>query len=180
MRRDLGAVLVALALVAASASRAAAQAQALSSGSLLPTLEGESLSGKNVTLPAAGKVTLLVFTFSRKAGEAARAWADAFSRLGLSGPDSSSYRILVLGSVPRTFRGMVVGGIKKGIPAAQHDSTLQLFQDEELWKARLGVRSQDDPYLLILDRESKVRWLHSGACDVAGERSLAEQWKRLM
>jgi hypothetical protein len=174
-------VIVALALATAVASEGGQTAPALLPGSLLPAIEGESLTGKRINLPegAKGKIALLVFTFSRKAGQGARAWAEALEKLEDPEPNLASYRILVLEGVPRILRGLVIAGIKKGMPAALHGTTVKLFAQEDSWKVRLGVRSRDDPYLLILDRESQVRWLYAGACDDAGVRQLAEQLRGL-
>ena len=174
-------ILFALAVALAVANEPGQSALTLSPGSFLPSIEGESLSGKRITLPEedSGRISLLVFTFSRKAGYAARAWAEAFAKLEVSERDASSYRILVLGGVPRILRGLVIAGIKKGMPASLHDTTVKLFTDEDSWKARLGVRSPDEPHLLILDREGKVRWLYAGTCDDASVRLLAEQLRSL-
>jgi hypothetical protein len=171
----------ALVLVTVIANEAGQTTSALLPGSLLPAIEGESLTGKRINLPeqAKGKIALLVFTFSRKAGQGARACAEAFQKLEDPERNLAAYRILVLEGVPRLLRGLVIAGIKKGIPAPLHDSAVKLFAHEDSWKLRLGVRSRDDPYLLILDRESQVRWLYTGACDDAGVQQLVEQLKNL-
>jgi hypothetical protein len=153
----------------------------LSPGSPLPPLEGESLSGRRIALPesAKGRTAVLVFTFSRGAGQAAKGWADALARPEVTELEISSYRILVLAAVPRLLRGFVVAGVKKGVPPSLHDTTVKLFNDAESWKARLGVRSSVDPHLVIIDREANVRWLHAGPCDDAGVQRLVEQLRLL-
>ena len=173
MRRvALGAALTPVLALAQDASR---PASTVSPGARLPALEGETLSGKRLTLAgaSAGRATLLIFTFSRKGGESARPWTEAAA--GLGNPGLATYRILVLGGVPRLLRWLVVGGIEKGMPAVLHDTTVKLFADEDAWKARLGVRAEDDPHLVLLDTEGAIRWLHSGACDDAGRALLAER-----
>jgi hypothetical protein len=115
-----------------------------------------------------------VFTFSRKAGQAAAAWAQAFATMDAA-RDAASFRVLVLGGVPRILRGLVTAGIRRGMPASLHDTTLKLFTDEDAWRARLGVREDDDPHLVLLDRQSRVRWLYAGVCDEGSVRLLAEQ-----
>jgi hypothetical protein len=124
---------------------------------------------------AEGKVSLLVFTFSREAGQAARACTEAMARPEIRARGISEYRILVLGGLPRFLRKIVVAGIEKGMPASLRDATVKLFTDEEPWKARLGVRSDDDPHLVLVDGEGAVRWLYSGPCDDTGVRLLLEQ-----
>jgi hypothetical protein len=173
-------LVLALAVAMADASGQPAAAL-LAPGSALPPIEGESLSGKRIALPeeAKGRAAVLLFTFSRRAGDAARVWSEAIAKPDVADFEISSYRILVLGGIPRLLRGFVVAGIKKGMPPSLHHTTLKLFGDQESWKARLGVRSSDDPQLVILDREGSVRWLHAGPCDDDAVQRLVEQLRTL-
>src|SRR5262245_6485347 len=66
-----------LCLIAASKP---SKAQALQPGASLPQLQGTTLDGANIALPDAstGKVTLLIFSFSKAAGEQATVWNKRF------------------------------------------------------------------------------------------------------
>ena len=173
-----------LALVVALTTPVAADqsASAITLRSLLPRLEAETLSGRRIVLPedAKGRIGLLVFSFSRGAGDPARCWSETFARIGMPDADAASFGILMLGEVPRIIRGLVVAAIKRGMPAAVHDRTVKMFTDEDAWRARLGVQSADDPHLVLVDRAGRIRWLYSGACDGVGEQRLREQLSGLL
>jgi hypothetical protein len=92
-----------------------AAAQPLQPGSALPQIKGTSLEDREVTLPdaAAGKAALLIVTFSKAAGEHARAWNDRFVQDYPQDDKATSYSIAMLEDVPGLFRGMVRSGIKR-------------------------------------------------------------------
>src|SRR6476659_2620592 len=73
----------------------------------LPPLEGETLSGRKVSLPAAtgGRPALLIIGFSKASQSQTKAWSQrANGRL-------PCWSVAVLEDVPRLLRGMVARGI---------------------------------------------------------------------
>ena len=155
---------------------------AIATGTLLPRIEGESLSAKRVVLPdnLKGRIGLLVFSFSREAGTPARCWNETYARIGMADKDAAMFGVLMLADIPWLFRGLAVAGIKSGIPASLHDRTVKVFTDDDAWRARLGVKVTQLPHLVVIDRVSRIRWLYSAACDSAGEQLLREQLKGLL
>ena len=87
---------------------------------------------------------------------------------------------MILGDVPWLLRGLVVGGLKTGIPAALHDRTVKVFADDDPWRAGLGWQSASAAYLVLIDRAGRIRWLYAAACDGAGEQRLREQLRGLL
>lgn len=145
----------------------------LAVGAVVPRLEGETLSGERLAIPA--KTGVAVFTFSKKAGESAAACVGVLTaRDGTA--DFVSYRVLMLQGVPRLLRGLVVSGIKKGIPAPLHATTIKVFDSDQVWKERLDVRSTDLPHVVVFDTEGRLRAVRAGGCD---ESTLAWVRERL-
>ena len=136
----------------------------LKTGENLPVIQGETLEGKSYELPATSseKITFIVFSFSKKGGSVARKWVERFDKEFGSNPNGKSYSVMFLEGVPRLLRGMVSSGIKKGFPKSKHSQALLIYKDEKLWKERLGVLKEDDPYLALLDSSGKILWLHTG------------------
>ena len=151
-------------------------------GTVLPRLEGESLSAKKVVLPdnVKGRLGVLVFSFSREAGGPARCWTETYARIGFADADAAMFGVLMLSDIPWIFRGLAVSGIKSGIPAALHDRTVKVFADDDVWRTRLGVQATQTPHLVVVDRASCIRWQYSAPCDGAGEQRLREQLKTLL
>src|SRR4051794_23268716 len=83
----------------------------------LPPVEGETLSGKKITLPAAfaGQPTLMIVGFTHASQAQTKAWS---IRVRGRFP---AWSVAVLEDVPRLVRGMAVHGIKGGTPKDQYD-----------------------------------------------------------
>jgi hypothetical protein len=133
-------------------------------GDALPSLGGETLSGKQVELPgaSAGTVPVLVFSFTKAAGSDSRLWNQRLAKDFGSNSAVAIYRVAFLESAPKLFRGMAVSGMKSGVPEAQWERTLVVLKDEDAWKQRLGVSSNKHAYVVVLDGQGRVRWMSAG------------------
>jgi hypothetical protein len=144
-----------------------ASAQTLQPGTMIPQIKGATLEEQAIVLPDAvrGKVTLLVITFSKAAGELGRGWNDPFFKDYPQEDKVTSYAIAMLEDVPSLMRGMVRGGIKRGVPLSMRRRFLTVNQDENQWKQYVGLKNDKDPYLVLVDGNSQVQWIHHGAFD---------------
>lgn len=131
---------------------------------VLPQIKGTSLEDQEITLPdaAAGKVAFLIITFSKAAGERSREWSDRFFKDYPQDDKVTSYSIAMLEDVPALLRGMVRGGIKRGIPASMRRRFLTVVKGEGEWKRYVGMQDDKDAYLILLDGKSRVQWVHHG------------------
>jgi len=146
---------------------AVASAQTLQPGTMVPQIKGTTLEDQAIILPDAvrGKVTLLIITFSKAAGELGRAWSDPFFKDYPQDDKVTSYAIAMLEDVPSLMRGMVRGGIKRGVPLSMRRRFLTVNQDENQWKQYVGLKNDKYPYLILFDANSQVQWIHHGAFD---------------
>ena len=142
-------------------------AQTLQSGALLPQLQGTTLNDHEITLPDAssGKVTLLIITFSKAAGERAQEWNKRFFKDYPEDNQVTSYAVAMLEDVPSLFRGLARSGMKHGVPASVHSRFLIVTKNEATWKKYTGMLDDKDPYLLLLDKQAHLQWTHHGAFD---------------
>jgi hypothetical protein len=144
-------------------SAALLAAAAIQPGERFPQLTGKSLAGPEVTLPAAdmGSKRVVVFSFSKASGDDSRLWNEHLAKD--YGPNGVlRFRVIVLQSVPRLFRGMAVSGIKSGVPRGEWDRVILLYQDEQPWKERLRVSNDKYAYVVLVDGEGRVEWMGSG------------------
>jgi ATP10 protein len=148
----------------AFAASAGASAQNVGANAALPRLDGETLSGKKSVLPddAHGKIALLAIGFSRKGGDAARAWSNRFKKDFGVDPRFAVYPVAELEGAPRFVRGMIVGSMRQGTPTADRDRFVTLFQGTEELKRLVGFSTSDEAYLLLLDVNGTVRWRGHG------------------
>ncbi len=151
-----------------------APAQTLQPGATLPQIKGTTLDEQEIILPDAvtGKITLLIITFSKTGGERGRAWNDRFFKDYPQDPKVTSYAIAMLQDVPSLFRGMVRGGIKRGLPAFMRRRFLTVTKDEDDWKRYVGLQDDKDAYLILLDIKGWVQWSRHGQFDQAVYDSL--------
>ncbi len=143
----------------------------------LPKTEFETLAGSKLTLPAAaaGKTALLIVGFTHASGKPTGEWGKELAPDCRSHPRLVCYQIAVLQDAPRMFRGMIAGGIKRGIPKDQQDSFLILVHDEDTWKSLAGFANPDDAYLLLVDDRANIHWKTHGPPTAAALKSLREQ-----
>lgn len=124
----------------------------------MPKIEGESLAGHKVVLPdaAAGKVAVLIFGFSKASKFPTSAWASKLLADFGTRPDLEVYQLPVLEDVPRLIRGMVISGIKKGVPENRRDHFVPILQHEAELKQFVRYREADDAYLAVLSRAGNI------------------------
>ena len=132
----------------------------------IPTLSARTLGEKTVTLPEAfvGHITVLVVGFTRSSQSPCAAWGKRLTQ-ELTNSDVQLYQAAVLQDVPRLFRGMVISGIRKGVPASQHDRFLVLTERQDEWKKLAQFSEPDAAYVLLIDRAGKIVWITHRAAD---------------
>jgi len=162
-------LLATLALSATPALTLGAQSDSLRIGDHFPTLVGSSLSGKSIALPdtMSSRYTIVVFGFSRSAGDDARQWSE---RLASDSAVRARANVLVvaeLGGAPRLFRGLISAGIRKGTAPNDRDGTMILDRDDALWKRRLAVTETSRSYAVVIAPNGRSRWKSDCAFDEA-------------
>lgn len=137
----------------------------------IPTIQGETLSGQKVSLPAAAKgPALLIMGFTHASQTQTKAWC-ARAR-----DQFPTWSIAVLEDVPRLVRGMAVHGIKGGTPKDQYDHFVLVYHGEKELKAAAGIDKPDDAYLLVIDGTGAIRWRYHGPVTDAAVDELHKQF----
>jgi hypothetical protein len=127
----------------------------LKTGDVFPEFSGQTISGRAVILPEAGKQLVAIFSFSRAGGVDARSWRERADKV-------ESYGIIMLASVPRLLRGVVASGIQSGMPPDVRDRTILYYKEEAIWKQRLAVSDDKRAYVVLVDRSGRVLWTNPG------------------
>lgn len=156
-------------LAACLASLAAAQA--------FPTTQVESLAGQKLTIPQAfgGKPVILVWSFSKKAGEATRAWTDPLAKEGLP-----VWSAAMLEAAPRFVRPMIRSGMRKDMPDTQQQRSLLLYQGEKQWRQILKPPKDDAPLVVLLDAQGNVAWSYSGVYSAKALDEVRDRFKGMV
>ena len=142
-------------------------------GARMPAIEGESFAGQHVVLPdaAAGKVAVLVFGFTKASKSPTTAWANKLLADFGTHSEFVLYQLPVLEDVPRFVRGMVISGIKKGVPEDKRDHFVPILQKEAELKTLVHYNQADDAYVVVLSRSGNTFALShaSGPVDTSYE-----------
>jgi len=147
------------------AAQTQSAASGLSLGDILPDVSGQTPSGGSLRLSdiVAGKTSVVVFSFSKTAGKDARFWNDHLFKDYGSNRLVAGSTVIMLEAAPRLLRGIIVSELKRNLPPSMRDTTIVSYQNEELWKQRLAVADDSHAYVLLLERDGRIRWRNSGA-----------------
>ena len=141
----------------------------------MPRTEAETLSGRKVTMPDVfgGKPAVVVFSFSKGAGEKTAEWVSALSKDG-----APVWSAAMLEAAPRFIRPMIRSGMKKGMGAAMLDRSLCLYKDEKGWRAALGIVKDDAPMVVLIDAKGQVEWKQQGFYSAETGKAVMEKTAR--
>ncbi len=133
--------------------------------SRMPAIEGESFAGQHIVLPdaAAGKVAVLVFGFTKASKGPTSAWANKLLAEFGTRPEFVLYQLPVLEDVPRFVRGIVISGIKKGVPEDKRDHFVPILQKEAELKRFVRYNAADDAYVVVLSRSGETLAVSHGS-----------------
>lgn len=148
----------------------------------MPKIEGENFAGHKVALPdaAAGKVAVLIFGFTKASKGPTTAWADKFLADFGTRPDFEVYQLPVLEDVPRFVRGMVIAGIRKGVPENRRDHFVPILQGEPELKTFVHYSEPDDAYLAVPSRAGRVLELSHGTASDANYARMREKIESIL
>ena len=151
--------------------RAGAAQDALRVGDRLPVLTGQFLTGRDAVLPQAssGQVALVAIGFTYKSRVPVEAWAAWYRMTVGSKTDVTFFEVPMIGGLATLGRWFIDRGMRQGTPVELHDHVITVYRGTGGWKQRLSYSPahEDDAYLVVLDREGVVRWLHHGEFDQA-------------
>lgn len=151
-------------------------AAALTVGTPMPKIEGENLSGHKAVLPdaAKGKVTLVAMGFGYDSRRSVEVWTKRFRREFGQHPDTAFFEVPVISGIARFAKLLIDSGMRRGTAKEDRDKVITVYSGASEWKDRLGVENTDLAYLLLLDREGKVRWRHAGLFEESAWPELKE------
>jgi hypothetical protein len=138
-------------------------------GDRLPVLKGQFLSGGDAELPraASGKVAFVAMGFTYKSRFPVEAWGSWYRATIGSRTDLTFFEVPMIGGLATLGRWFIDRGMRSGTPVEFHDRVIAVYKGTGDWKERLAYSSEreDDAYLVVLDRDGVVRWLHHGGFD---------------
>ena len=97
------------------------------------------------------------------------AWASWYRATIGSSTDATFFEVPMIGGLATLGRWFIDRGMRSGTPVELHDRVITVYKGSGDWKKRLAYSAEreDDAYLIVLDRDGIVRWLHHGEFDQA-------------
>jgi len=140
-------------------------------GDRLPFLQGQFLSGRDAELPLAssGKVAFVAMGFTYKSRVPVEAWGAWYRATIGSRTDVTFFEVPMIGGLATLGRWFIDRGMRNGTPVGLHDSVITVYKGTGEWKKQLAYSAEheDDAYLIVLDKDGVVKWLHHGGFDQA-------------
>ncbi len=127
-------------------------------GAAMPHTEAETLSGKKIVLPDAvlGHPTIVVIGFTKRSQSQTSAWSTQLAKDYANEPRLQRYSFAVLDDVPAFIRGMVISGIRRGVPKEQQDTFVILTHEAKPWRDLAAITAPDDAYVILFDETEHV------------------------
>ncbi len=130
-----------------------------------PTVTSENLEGRSLTLPAdfAGDRNVVFVAFLMQQQKDVDSWSPWLRQALARHPGSDFYEIPTIQRMVAPMRWMINRGMRGGIPdRAVRERTVTLYIDKGPFKAALGITSEAEIQVLLVDRAGRVRWRTTG------------------
>jgi len=139
----------------------------LAVGEMMPPLEGDLLSGTKAVLPAAarGRIALIALGFSYDSRFPVEEWCGRFRAAFGSRAGVTLFEVPMLGGAARMGRWFIDSGMRRNTPRELHDRVLTVYGSTGAWRQRLAVSDDTWAYLILVDADGRVAWLHAGPFD---------------
>jgi hypothetical protein len=140
----------------------------------IPTIKAKALDDSEVVLPKPGgqQFLILVLGFSHKSGENCTPWdKPLFADYG-SEPHVTYYQLPILAGAPSFVRPLILHGMRKDVPAAQHSHFVPIYDHEADWKKLVNFSGADDVYILVTSPDGRVLWQTHGLLSDSGYAEL--------
>ncbi|MBA3975289.1 MAG: hypothetical protein C0504_13865 [Candidatus Solibacter sp.] len=144
-----------------------AVAAVLPAGTPMPELNGEFLTGRKATLPAAahGRVTLLAIGFSYGSRFPVEAYVKQWRRRFGNDVRTGFFEIPIIGGMARMGRWFIDSGMRRGAPREDHEKVITVYGGASDWKRRFNCNNAEAACLVLLDQRGNIRWVKEGTYD---------------
>ena len=132
---------------------------------LFPTVQGENLEGRTLTLPAdlEGEYNVLFIAFQRNQQADIDGWTPYVKQLIKEHPTLVSYELPTIARGNSIFRWWVNTGMRLGIPDQKvREVTITLYLDKVAFRNALNIPTEEQIYVFLLNHNGEVLWRTEG------------------
>jgi hypothetical protein len=131
-----------------------------------PVVSGYNLNRQEFEFPRdfEGDYNLLIVPFQQYQQQIVNTWIPFAQEVEASFPGFIYYELPTIYEMPVLSRTFINEGMRAGIPdRTARERTITLYLDKEVFKSALGISTEDDIYLFLVNRDGDIAWRASGA-----------------
>lgn len=155
----------------------------LAASLLFPVVQGENLSGRQMTLPKdfEGKANIVIIAFQREQQLSVNSWLPAIQELEKKHSDIHFYELPTISTGYKLIKWIIDNGMRSGIKDLKtRDHTITLFTDTKKFRKELDLSTDETIYVLLVDSSGAVRWKTSGSMTPTSAASMNSAIDELM
>jgi len=135
-------------------------------GSTFPSVSGRNLHGDDVSFPnvcAQGRDNVVIVAFFQEQQPLVDTWLPRLARLSADAQGLRYYELPTIKKVNRLLRWTIYTGMRSGIrDYGARSRTVTVHIDKMPFKAQLGIKSEQDIFVFLLDERGRVKWQTQG------------------
>ena len=137
----------------------------LRDGPHFPVVSGSNLNRQEFEFPRdfGGELNLVIVPFQRYQQILVNTWIPTAQEMEASYPGFIYYELPTVYEMPVISRTFLNEGMRAGIPdETSRERTITLYLDKESFKSALGITSEDDIHLFLVNRDGEILWQANG------------------
>lgn len=130
-----------------------------------PVVSGFNLDRQEFEFPRdfGGDYNLVMVPFQRYHQQIVNTWIPFAQEVEASFPGFIYYELPTIYEMPALSRTFLNEGMRAGIPdQTARERTITLYLNKDTFKSALGIPSEDDIYLFLVNRSGEILWSTTG------------------
>lgn len=140
-----------------------------------PEVKGKNLEGKTFQLPQdfEGELNLVLIAFQREQQHMVNTWLPTADLMENLYPELRYYELPTISRMNLISRWFITTGMRSGVKDPKsREKTITLYLDKMAFRKALGIGTEENISIFLLDREGKVVWASEGPCSVDAAKNL--------
>lgn len=147
-----------------------------------PQVSGSNLERQEYMLPRdfAGRYNIVFVPFQQWQQSEVNTWIPYARELEEVFPEVAHYELPTIRSMSRLSRLFINEGMRAGIPdTLARERTITLYLDKPAFKAALGIESEAQIHVFLVDQSGQVLWRGAGAYTLEQAEALLARIREL-